>query len=260
MPAMSMVRNVALLGRPSAGPVIASISSIVYWPDSSARRTCTTPYNPRWLAMKFGVSFATTTPLPRRWSANASDALDDRRVGVSRRNELEQVEIPRRVEEMRAEPVPLEFRAAALGKRGDRNARRVRADDGTWTPDLFHRFEQRALDVDLLHHRFDDPVGVGQTGQLRVEGAGRDQRGGVGCEEGVGLQRARPLQSVARSVGGHVEQERRHAGVGQVRGNLRTHGAGAEDGDRPECGAHAHRARAPFTNSSTTVSASASRA
>ena len=33
----------ALFGRPSAGPVIASISSIVYRPDSSARSTWTTP-------------------------------------------------------------------------------------------------------------------------------------------------------------------------------------------------------------------------
>ena len=33
---MSIVRNVALFGRPSAGPVIASISSIVYLPLSSA--------------------------------------------------------------------------------------------------------------------------------------------------------------------------------------------------------------------------------
>ena len=29
MPAMSMVRNVALFGRPMAGPVMASISSMV---------------------------------------------------------------------------------------------------------------------------------------------------------------------------------------------------------------------------------------
>ena len=39
MPAMSIVRNVALFGRPSAGPVIASISSIVNAPLSSARST-----------------------------------------------------------------------------------------------------------------------------------------------------------------------------------------------------------------------------
>ena len=40
---MSIVRNVALFGRPSAGPVMASISSMVYVPDSSARIRCTTP-------------------------------------------------------------------------------------------------------------------------------------------------------------------------------------------------------------------------
>ena len=43
MPAMSIVRNVALFGRPIAGPVIASISSIVYSPVSSARKICITP-------------------------------------------------------------------------------------------------------------------------------------------------------------------------------------------------------------------------
>ncbi len=68
MPAMSMVRNVALFGRPIARPVIASISSIEYSPDSSARSVCTTPNRAIRLAMKLGVSFATTTPLPRRRS------------------------------------------------------------------------------------------------------------------------------------------------------------------------------------------------
>ena len=43
MPAMSIVRNVALFGRPIAGPVIASISSIVYSPVASARKVCITP-------------------------------------------------------------------------------------------------------------------------------------------------------------------------------------------------------------------------
>ena len=42
-PAMSTVRNVALFGRPIAGPVIASTSSIVNSPDSMARKTCVRP-------------------------------------------------------------------------------------------------------------------------------------------------------------------------------------------------------------------------
>ena len=65
-PAMSTVRNVALFGRPIAGPVIASTSSIVRSPDSMARKTCVNPYMPIRLAMKPGTSFAVTTPLPSR--------------------------------------------------------------------------------------------------------------------------------------------------------------------------------------------------
>ncbi len=44
---MSMVRNVAEPGRPIAGPVIASTSSIEYRPLSTARRIAATPCRPR---------------------------------------------------------------------------------------------------------------------------------------------------------------------------------------------------------------------
>ena len=46
MPAMSTVRKVALFGRPIAGPVIASISSIVNPPAVQARKICSTPCKP----------------------------------------------------------------------------------------------------------------------------------------------------------------------------------------------------------------------
>ena len=64
MPAMSIVRKVALLGRPRAGPVIASICSMVYLPVASSSSARATPKSPMRLAMKLGVSFAMTTPLP----------------------------------------------------------------------------------------------------------------------------------------------------------------------------------------------------
>ena len=47
MPARSSVRNVALFGRPIAGPVIASISSIVYSPAATNESRCTRPANAR---------------------------------------------------------------------------------------------------------------------------------------------------------------------------------------------------------------------
>ena len=53
---------------------------------------------------------------------------------------------------------------------------------------------------------------------------------GVGREERVGLERGGALEAVARGLAREVQQQRRHAGVGEVRGNLRAHGAGAEDG------------------------------
>ena len=42
MPARSSVRNVALFGRPIGGPVIASISSIVYVPAATSASARTT--------------------------------------------------------------------------------------------------------------------------------------------------------------------------------------------------------------------------
>ena len=66
-----------------------------------------------------------------------------------------------------------------------------------------------------------------------VEAAGRDQLPCVGREERIRLQRARALEALSRGIGGDVEQQRRHAGVGEVRGDLRAHRARAEDGHRP---------------------------
>ena len=64
MPAMSMVRNVALFGRPMTGPVIASISSMVQPPSASCARAAATPCRPMRLPMKPGASRAATTPFP----------------------------------------------------------------------------------------------------------------------------------------------------------------------------------------------------
>ncbi len=63
---MSIVRNVALFGRPIAGPVIASISSTVNSPRSRTSSIRSTPKSARRFAMNPGVSFAMTTPFPRR--------------------------------------------------------------------------------------------------------------------------------------------------------------------------------------------------
>ena len=68
---MSAVRNVADFGQPTAGPVQASTSSTVI-PSVPIRCKALSMENvPMRLAMKFGVSFAMTTPLPSLRSQNS---------------------------------------------------------------------------------------------------------------------------------------------------------------------------------------------
>ena len=71
---MSAVRNVAELGQPIAGPVQASTSSIVMSSACISENAFRIENVPMRLAMKFGVSFATTTPLPSVTSQISSSA------------------------------------------------------------------------------------------------------------------------------------------------------------------------------------------
>jgi len=74
---------VALFGRPSAGPLMASISSIEYWPDSSARNTWATPYTPMWFAMKVRPVFRDDDALAQAVVGEPRDALHHGLVGVA---------------------------------------------------------------------------------------------------------------------------------------------------------------------------------
>ena len=85
--------------------------------------------------------------LAEREVAEAGDAVHHLRAGVGGRNDFEQREVARRVEEMRAEPVPAECRRAALRDVGNRDARRIRADDGVGAAVWLHPRQQRLLDV-----------------------------------------------------------------------------------------------------------------
>ena len=130
--------------------------------------------------------------------AETRDGRDDRRIGFRGRDDLEQPQVARRVEEVRAEPVAAEVVGAAFGQRRDRNARRVRADDRSGPALLVDAREQLLLDVEPLDDRFDDPVASGDEIQVRVEAAGRDELVGVGRELRIGLELARLFESLLR--------------------------------------------------------------
>ena len=203
MPAMSTVRNVALFGRPMAGPVIASISSIVY-PSSERLRPGAEDLHDAVEADAIGDEV--------RRVLRRNHALSEAVVGESAtacstagsvsgvRNDLDQTQVARRVEEMRAE------RSGAL-KRADRPATMA----AIGMPDVLEltiasarrcrstRAKQRLLDVEALDDGFDDPVGRGDRGEVLVEAAGADERGASGVKNGSGLSlRARARVPRAR--------------------------------------------------------------
>ncbi len=243
MPARSIVRNVALFGRPMAGPVMASISSIEY-PASALRIACPRPENLHdaveadaigdEVRRVPGGDHALAEPV----IAELGNGLFDRRVGVGRADDLDQPQIARRVEEVGSEGVRPERRRPAFDDRRDRNARRIGADDGVRRAVAVDALEERLLDVEPFDDGFDDPVGGGDGRKVLVEAAGANERGTVGGEERIRLELARARQALARGVAGDVEQQHRDAGVGEVRGNLRPHRAGAENADGPYAGAH----------------------
>ena len=181
--------------------------------------------------MKFGESFARTTPLPSRWSANCVTMSMTALLRLGGRNDFEQAQVARRVEEMRAEPMAAEVVAATLRQSRDRNAGRVRAHDRSGAPCGVHLLEQRPLDVQPLDDRLDDPVSLGDAGETSVKASGGDQLPGVGREERIRLERACALQPLRCRLGRHVKEQRRNAGVGEMGGDLRPHDASAEHGD-----------------------------
>ena len=73
-----------------------------------------------------------------------------------------------------------------------------------------------------------------------IEPARADAGAALGVEERVRLQRPGAFQPLARRAVVEIEQQHRHAGVGDVRGNLRAHRPGAKDGDRIDSAIRGH--------------------
>ncbi|OQC22640.1 MAG: hypothetical protein BWX71_02346 [Deltaproteobacteria bacterium ADurb.Bin072] len=71
-PTRSPVAKMAVLGRPSGAPKMASTSGMVNPSSSMAVRVAPMPWMPMRLPMKFGVSLAQTMPLPSLLSPNSA--------------------------------------------------------------------------------------------------------------------------------------------------------------------------------------------
>ena len=161
-------------------------------------------------------------------------------VGVGCGDDLEQPHVPRRIEEVGAEPVFVEFVGEAVGDICDRETGGVGGGDRARLAVDQDFLQQSPLDFKVFGYDFDDPVAGGNEREIVVEVAERDQASGVRREKCRGF---RLFQAVERSedelvaggswsVGGgsrwhDIEENHWNSGVCDVCCDSGTHGSGA---------------------------------
>ena len=97
-----------------------------------------------------------------------------------------------------------------------------------------HARQQLLLDFQVFRHRLNYPVAPGKLGQIVFEVAGANARGGGRRVKGSGLALLKGVErfvgdSVPRAIGrGQIQKQHAHAGIRQMRGNARPHGACAQ--------------------------------
>ena len=130
------------------------------------------------------------------------------------------------------EPLP-----EALGHVPQGDPGGVRGHDGAIAANGLDPAEQGALDLQVLHHPFDDPVTLRQPAQVVVEVAHLHEGRGPGRREGGRLALPRPLQTsphqrvlVVSLPGRDVQEQGGNAHVGEVGGDGGAHDAGPEHG------------------------------
>ena len=172
--------------------------------------------------------------LPRR--------LEHARIRAGVGNELEQVEVARRIEEVHAQKTRPQRLGHRVGHGRHRETGRVGGDDGALAQVRRDALEEGGLDVESLDDGLDDEVHVAQALEVVLEVAHADAPSGRAREERRGTAAQRALQPAAGegvavlargrialdagSFGRNdVEQEDVEPGVGQVGGQRRSHHA-----------------------------------
>src|SRR5689334_4025417 len=107
---------------------------------------------------------------------------------------------------MRAKEMALKTSGSPLRQCGDRDPRRVRADDRVGAAMWFKPLEQLLLDVEPLDDCLEDPVALRDAREIFVEAASSYQGVRRRCEERVWFDRPGSLEPFTSRVAGDVEQ------------------------------------------------------
>ena len=167
----------------------------------------------------------------------AFELIEHLRLGGRRVDQLDQVHVAWRIEEVDAAKARFERIRQRLAELGDGQARGVGRDDGVRRHIGRYLAVQVQLPVHALGNGLDDQVAVAQLFQVFVVIGLAYQRGVFGQAQRRRLELFQPFHSARDDavlwafLGRQVKQQHRDLDVDQVRGNLRAHHAGAKHGD-----------------------------
>ena len=171
----------------------------------------------------------------------AGDRLQSLRPGRRAGDHLQQPHEARRIEEMGDQEVAPEALRLLPGEIGQRDGRGVRGDDAARPADGLQPPVERLLGRRLLDDRLDDPVDVGQGREVVLQVARGHQLGRIRgherrrlCPEHPRDGAARERTPIAGPVRHDIEQQHRHAGIGDMRGDPAAHHPGTDHGGAPD--------------------------
>jgi len=128
------------------------------------------------------------------------------------------------------------LRQKTFGDFGERDAAGVGGQDRAGFVTRGYLAPQGAFGIQVFDDGFDDPVAIGELVEIVLEISGLDESGLFIDEESSRLLLQRGLEALLRGRGamgasGDIQEKRRNARIGEMRGDARAHGARAEDGD-----------------------------
>ena len=163
--------------------------------------------------------------------------VEQRRLGLRRSDQLDQMHVARRIEEMDAAEARAQRCGHRLRQRRERQSRRVGREDGVRRHVRRDLLVEIALPVEALGDRLDDEIAFGESARDRCRSWRRRSHAARSfAPSGAGSSLARPAMALRDQpvrvalLGRKVEQHDRNVGVGEMRGDLRAHDAGAEHG------------------------------
>ena len=158
------------------------------------------------------------------------------RIGLRCGNDLDQVHVARRIEEVHAAEARAHISRAGIGQLVDRQAGGIGGENRVFAKMRRYLVVQVGLPVDAFGDRLDNQIAILQQSQVFIVVGRRDVVGAVLAGQRRGLELFQPVDGPAGDGAlvaffrRQIEKQGRDLGVDQMCGDLRPHHSGAEHG------------------------------